>query len=138
VNSAITSTATTGKVTGAGTGSPNRLLYSPLTGGGTTPPPSTDCDETVTGTVASRTERVATSFVLASSGKLTGCLTGPSGTDFDLFLDRWNGSSWVEVAAGEGATSTENVTYNATAGSYRWVVFAYSGSGSYTLKFGRP
>ena len=40
VNNAITSTATTGVVTDAQTGSPNRLLYSPLTGGGTTPPPT--------------------------------------------------------------------------------------------------
>ncbi|QBR93947.1 S8 family peptidase [Nocardioides euryhalodurans] len=40
VNNAITSTATTGVVSGAQTGSPNRLLYSPLTGGGTTPPPT--------------------------------------------------------------------------------------------------
>ena len=39
VGNAITSTATTGVVTGAQTGSPNRLLYSPLTGG-TTPPPT--------------------------------------------------------------------------------------------------
>ncbi|GAA1476196.1 hypothetical protein GCM10009623_06420 [Nocardioides aestuarii] len=40
VANAITSTASTGVVSGAQTGSPNRLLYSPLTGGGTTPPPS--------------------------------------------------------------------------------------------------
>jgi subtilisin family serine protease len=40
VSNAITSTATTGVVTGAQTGSPNRLLYSPLSGGGTTPPPT--------------------------------------------------------------------------------------------------
>ncbi len=39
VGNAITSTATTGVVSGAQTGSPNRLLYSPLTGG-TTPPPT--------------------------------------------------------------------------------------------------
>ena len=24
--------------------------------------------------------------------------TGPAGTDFDLYLDRWNGSTWVQVA----------------------------------------
>ncbi len=136
VTSAITGTATTGKVTGAGTGSPNRLLYSLLTGGGT-PPTNPACDETVTGSVASRAETTATSFT-TSGGTLTGCLTGPSGTDFDLYLDRWNGSSWVEAAAGEGASSTENVTYNASSGQYRWVVYAYSGSGSYTLKHGRP
>ncbi|HEX8694074.1 MAG TPA: S8 family peptidase, partial [Longimicrobium sp.] len=39
VASAIINSATTGKVTGAGTGSPNRLLYSPLTDGTVTPPP---------------------------------------------------------------------------------------------------
>ncbi len=137
VTSAITGTATTGKVTNAGSGSPNRLLYSLLTGGGTQPPSNPACDETVTGSVASRSESTATSFT-TGGGTLTGCLTGPSGTDFDLYLDRWNGSSWVEVAAGEGATSTENVTYTASSGQYRWVVYAYSGSGSYTLKHGRP
>jgi subtilisin family serine protease len=39
VGSAVVNGATTGVVTGAGTGSPNRLLYS-LLGGGTTPPPT--------------------------------------------------------------------------------------------------
>ena len=39
VANAITGTATTGVVSNAGSGSPNRLLYSPLTGGGTEPPP---------------------------------------------------------------------------------------------------
>ena len=42
VANAITSTATTGKVTSAGTGSPNRLVYSLLSGGGGEPPPPTD------------------------------------------------------------------------------------------------
>jgi subtilisin family serine protease len=37
VTSAITSNATTGKVTSAGSGSPNRLLFMGFTGGGTTP-----------------------------------------------------------------------------------------------------
>ncbi len=39
VGSAVVNGATTGVVTGAGTGSPNRLLYS-LLSGGTTPPPT--------------------------------------------------------------------------------------------------
>jgi serine protease len=39
VTSAIVNSATTGKVTSAGTGSPNRLLYSLLTTGGTDPEP---------------------------------------------------------------------------------------------------
>ena len=137
VTNAITSTATTGKVTNAGSGSPNRLLYSLLQASGGGGGGGTACDTTTTGSVGWRSETVATSFT-TTAGTLTGCLTGPSGTDFDLYLDRWNGSSWTEVAAGEGATSTENVTYSATAGQYRWVVYAYSGSGSFTLKHGRP
>ena len=43
-----------------------------------------------------------------------------------------NGSSWVDVAASESATSTETITYTAGAGTYRWDVYAYSGSGSFT------
>lgn len=39
VTSALTSNATTGKVTSAGSGSPNLLLYSGFIGGGTEPPP---------------------------------------------------------------------------------------------------
>ena len=40
VASAINNASTTGRLTGLGTGSPNRLLYTPgLTGGGTTPTP---------------------------------------------------------------------------------------------------
>lgn len=103
------------------------------------PPPPSDCDETVTGTITSRAPRVvATSFTTASAGTLTGCLTGPAGTDFELYLERFSGARWQLVAAAEGPTSTENVTYSATAGTYRWVVFAASGVGAYTLKFGRP
>ena len=41
VRDLIVNTATNGVVTSPGTGSPNRLLYSPLTTGGTQPPPAT-------------------------------------------------------------------------------------------------
>ncbi len=139
VTNAITGTSTTGVVTGAGSGSPNRLVHSLLSGGGTQPPPTGGaCSTTVGGSVSSRTEVQAVSFTTTASGTHTGCLTGPSGTDFDLYLDKWNGSSWVEVAAGERSSSTENVTYNGTAGQYRWTVYAYSGSGTYSLKYGKP
>ena len=104
----------------------------------TTPPPPAACDETVTGSITSRSPRVVATSFTTIAGSLTGCLTGPAGTNFQLYLERLSGSTWQQVAAGEGPTSTENVTYNATAGSYRWVVVAASGVGSYTLKFGRP
>ena len=44
-----------------------------------------------------------------------------------------SGSTWTQVASSLGSTSTENITYSGTAGTYRWRVYAYSGSGSFSL-----
>jgi hypothetical protein len=73
----------------------------------------------------------------SGAGVHTGDLNG-TGSDFDLYLQRWNGSSWATVASGTSADSTEFVSYNGTAGTYRWRVYSYSGSGSYTLVTTRP
>jgi serine protease len=72
------------------------------------------------------------------TGLHRGWLTGPASADFDLYLQRWNGSTWANVASGTAATSTENVSFNGTAGYYRWRVLSYSGSGSYQLYIQRP
>jgi subtilisin family serine protease len=138
VANAITSTATLNKVTSAGTGSPNRLLFSLLTGG-TTPPPgnSFTYTGTLSGTGASAIQPNGTYYQSTVSGAHTAALTG-TGADFDLFLLKWNGSTWVQVAASEGATSTENINYSGTAGYYYWKILSYSGSGSYTLVTTRP
>jgi subtilisin family serine protease len=138
VTSAVLGTATTGVLTGIGNGSPNRLMYSPLTGGGATPPP-TECSSTSTGSLAYGGDYdVHPSYTSLASGTHSGCLTGPSGADFDLYLQKSSGSSWSTVARSEGLTSTETIRYSGTAGTYRWVVQSYSGSGSYILKTGRP
>jgi Zn-dependent metalloprotease len=79
-----------------------------------------------------------TSYSSTVSGAHTGKLTGPTGTDFDLYLQKWNGASWAIVARGETSTSTENVSYSGTSGSYRWRVYSYSGSGSFTLCTTKP
>ena len=103
-------------------------------GGGT-------CTEVTTTGSASQgfsTYKPSSSGFTAAAGTIAGCLTGPTGVDLDLYLQRWNGSSWVDVAASEGSTSTEAITYTASAGSYRWDVYAYSGSGSFTLKYDVP
>ena len=78
------------------------------------------------------------SYSSSVSGTHTGKLTGPSTADFDLYLQKWNGSSWAIVARGESSTSTENVSYSGTSGSYRWRVYSYSGSGSFTLCTTKP
>jgi vibriolysin len=75
-----------------------------------------------------------TSYTVSVSGVHTGVLTGPaSGADFDLYLQKLSGTTWVAVAAGESASANENVSFNGTSGSYRWRVFSFSGSGSFTL-----
>ncbi|MEV0457815.1 S1 family peptidase [Catellatospora methionotrophica] len=73
-----------------------------------------------------------------ASGTHRGCLVGPSGTDFDLYLQKWNGSAWANVAQGATASNAETLTYSGTAGSYRYRVHAYSGGGSYALGFTNP
>jgi vibriolysin len=81
----------------------------------------------------------STGYVSSISGSHTGKLTGPaSGADFDLYLQKLSGTTWSNVAAGEGATATENVTYSGTSGTYRWRVYSYSGSGSFTLCTTKP
>jgi vibriolysin len=101
----------------------------------TTTPSCTSVSGSLSGTGANWYSAQYTSSV---SGAHTGKLTGPTGPDFDLYLQKWNGSAWASVAAGETATAVENVSYNGTSGTYRWRVYAYSGSGSFTLCTTQP
>ena len=137
VTSALLNNATTGKLSSIGTGSPNRLLY---TGSGaTTPAPTPTPAPGTTTTYSGSVSRGGSSYKPGSSGfsyaggTLSAQLSGPSGTDFDLYLQKYNGSTWADVAASEASGSAETISYNAGAGTYRWEVYAYSGSGSYSL-----
>lgn len=145
VGSALIANATPNKVTNAGTGSPNRLLF--VGTGGTTPPPDptpTTCStmpETETGSLTSGgvSYHPGTSdYYSSGAGTHVGCISGPAGTDFDLYLEKWNGSTWVVVAQGVSSTSEEKITYTGTSGYYSWRVESYSGSGSYTFGLDRP
>ncbi len=95
VGNAITSTATTGVVSGAQTGSPNRLLYSPLTGGGTPPP---------TGNLLANPgfESGATSWS-ATSGVITTDTGAPTRT-----------GSWKAWLNGYGQTTTDTLSQSVT------------------------
>lgn len=77
-------------------------------------------------------------YYSSTSGTHEGWLEGPAGTDFDLRLQKWNGSSWVQVATSLSGTSSEHITYSGTAGYYRYRIESYSGSGSYTHWEKRP
>ncbi|HEX4895932.1 MAG TPA: S8 family peptidase [Solimonas sp.] len=76
-------------------------------------------------------------YASSVSGTHSGRLTGPSGADFDLYLQKL-GATWSNVKSSTGSTSTESVDYSGTSGTYRWRVYAYSGSGSYTLCTKKP
>lgn len=144
VNSALVGAATPNRLSGIGTGSPNLLLHTNF--GTSNPDPDPDpepgCGQSETGTLsgsgAYRYHPGSEGSYYAGSGTHVGCLAGPSGADFDLYLQKWNGSTWVTVASGLSATSQEQVSYNGTAGYYSWVVQSYSGSGSYTFSLSRP
>lgn len=108
-------------------------------GGGTTPPAA--CAEvTRTGTLTSGSSsyQPSTTGFTAAAGTIKGCLDGPSGTDYDLYLQKLSGSTWSNVASGTTSAADETVTYTAAAGTYRWRVHAYSGSGAWSLGYDVP
>lgn len=110
-----------------------------VTSGGTTPPPPTGCSgyaRTYSGSLSTGRSAIQPSgsyVTVSTSGSIRLCLDGPTGADFDLYLQKWTGSAWASVASATSAAADETITYNGTAGQYRYGVYAYAGSGSYTL-----
>ncbi|HET7921412.1 MAG TPA: Ig-like domain-containing protein [Gammaproteobacteria bacterium] len=79
------------------------------------------------------------SYYHAGRGHERGQLTGPGGTDFDLYLYKWNSYfGWTVVAQSTSSSSNESIDYNGKTGYYMWDVYAYNGSGSYTLCLQHP
>ena len=111
----------------------------------TPPPPGgapcTGCQEytgTLSGTGDSDIQPNGTYYYSAASGTHRGWLQGPSGTDFDLYLQKWTFFGWSTVARSESVTSVEQIAYTGTSGYYRWIVQSYTGSGSYSFWLQRP
>jgi hypothetical protein len=77
-------------------------------------------------------------YYWGNSGNQVGYLRGPGGSDFDLYLWRWDGASWVQVASATSVSTNENITYNGSAGWYLWGVYSYSGSGTYHFYYDHP
>ncbi|TDD46542.1 M4 family peptidase [Kribbella antibiotica] len=72
-------------------------------------------------------------FSDSDAGQLKVCLDGPTGSDFDVYLQQQLfGSYWVTVAQGITPNPDESFTYNNKAGNYRLMVKADSGSGAFT------
>jgi subtilisin family serine protease len=72
------------------------------------------------------------------TGYQRGWLQGPAGTNYQLYLQKWNGSVWATVAQAEGPTSAEQIAYYGTPGYYRWRVYSLSGAGNYSFWLQRP
>jgi subtilisin family serine protease len=142
----VNASASAGRVTGAGAGSPNRLLYSPLGAPAPPPPPplppGCGLAQTFGGSLgatgASATQPNGSTYQSTTNGVHRGCLRGPATADFDLYLDKLGGRRWTQVAQAAGSTANEDIAYNGTAGTYRWRVVSYAGSGTYALGLTTP
>lgn len=113
-------------------------------GGGQDPEPPTGCSgyaRTYSGSLSAGGTAVQPNgsyYTAASAGTHRACVSGPSGADYDLYLQRWNGASWVTVAQSTSPGANESVTYSGASGYYRVVVHAYSGSGAYSVGLTTP
>ncbi|WP_433360161.1 alpha-lytic protease prodomain-containing protein [Streptosporangium sp. CA-115845] len=74
-------------------------------------------------------------YQTTAPGRQSACLDSDDNVDFDLFLQKWNGTSWVTVATSDSPGPDEQIGYTGTRGYYRYRVTSASGSGSYTLKY---
>jgi len=110
-----------------------------VSGGGSAPCSAcTRYTGTLSGTGDFDIQPNGTWYFRSVSGTHRGWLSGPAGTDFDLYLQKWNGFLWVTVAASESVTSEEQIAYAGTSGYYRWIVNSFSGSGSYSFWLQAP
>ncbi|GAA0953471.1 hypothetical protein GCM10009554_57880 [Kribbella koreensis] len=87
---------------------------------------------TYNGSLTSGGSKTFAAFSDSDAGQLKVCLDGPTGSDFDVYLQKQSGFSWVTVAQGITPNPDESFTYNNTAGNYRLVVKSDSGSGAFT------
>lgn len=77
----------------------------------------------------------------ASGGNFVAYLEGAEGTDFDIYLEKLTGflfQSWGVVARAETESSIESISYNGSAGRYRWRVKSFNGAGEYLLYTNSP
>jgi subtilisin family serine protease len=131
-------------------GSPNRLLSAQLgapDGGGpppTEPEPEPDGGDGVVyggalgGNGQTQWQPDGEYYRADTAGTHRGVLVGPDGTDFDLYLYRWDGAQWQRVAAAESVTSQETIVQQGEPGYYIWQVKSYTGAGTYELRLDVP
>ncbi|MER7912483.1 M4 family metallopeptidase, partial [Streptomyces sp. NPDC096068] len=89
-------------ITVTGTGSATHTVTYQLTVGTTTPPTGcANAQRTYQGSLTSGQTAIqpdGSYYYAAASGTHTGCLRGPAGQDYDLYLQKWNGYGWTARA----------------------------------------
>ncbi|MGN6185212.1 MAG: M4 family metallopeptidase [Thermoanaerobaculia bacterium] len=75
------------------------------------------------------------SYTTSTVGYHTGQYAGPSG--FHLFLEYWDGSTWI-IADSVTSCGNKLIEYYTIAGTWRWRIYANSGSGAYSLYYNKP
>jgi subtilisin family serine protease len=85
----------------------------------------------ISGTGASSYEPDGGYWYQSGSGYIRAWLEGTAGTDPDLYLQKWNGSVWVDVAVSASVTPRERISYLATSGYYTLRLYGYSGGNTY-------
>ncbi|MDI6097554.1 S1 family peptidase [Actinoplanes sp. NEAU-A12] len=113
------------------------------TGGGesTTPPAETACEALPvqrTGAINRAGQAQAQpngGSYRARAGTHTACLDAPAGTDFDLLLQEQNQQGGFRTVAEATGSGDKSLTFTGGSGTYRYVVVASSGTGSYSLGF---
>jgi trypsin len=99
---------------------------------GVTPGNSTVYRGTLSQSGAASLQPSSTGFTY-NGGNLGGKLTGPSSSNFNLYLQKKNGNTWQTVTRSTNPNSSETILYTASRGTYRWRVSSVSGGGPFTL-----
>jgi alpha-tubulin suppressor-like RCC1 family protein len=99
--------------------------------------PCTECvylTGSLAGKNSSQIQPAGGSYQTTQSGTHRGWLRGPAGTDFSLALERLENGRWRTAAKADvSGSSSESLSHNAGAGTYRWRVASKSGGGAYEL-----
>jgi vibriolysin len=82
---------------------------------------------------------IGSSYSTVTSNKHTAHLFGPGGSNYDLYLERYDSGVWNVVASGTTSTPNEVVTYSGSSGQqYRWRVTSVTGTGTFNLYTNAP
>jgi serine protease len=145
VETALTSTARTfpGNCSQCGTGIVDAEAAIIAATGGGTPPAScpagyTEYSGNLTGAGDNEIEPNGNYYYHGTTGTHMAEMSGPGGTDFDLYLYKWLNSSWSQVGSSTSASSEESINYYSGTGYFYWDIKSYAGSGNYTFCLKTP